>query len=408
MRICFFTENYYKGGLDTFLINLINAWPDDEDELTLVCNSSHSGLDNIASMTKRTLVVIKYNRFFTSLLAQGQVKSKFSWTFLIRLFIGWSYRFLEYPVIFPWYVFSQAFFFKSSKFDRLMVVNGGYPASLLGRSAIIGWWLAGKRPLATMNFHSLATCTQGRFKLFDNIIDRLIVKLSNRLIGVSKACLNSLSSRDAFLGCTKLSYIYNGIEDPVDLLGLNSYVHKYESAKPYCLMLATYHSYKGHFYLLEAFKMVLEEYPDLRLQIHGHSFGNEKKQVADEVIRLGLEKNVTLNDFTSNTAELIAGANILVVPSQAYESFGLTIIEAMAFSVPVITTNVGGMPEVLEGSNAGYVCSKDEPQEFAAAIKNVMGNPIMASNLGLNGRLAFEDRYIASRMANQYNKLLKK
>lgn len=408
MKICFFTENYYKGGLDTFLINLINAWPDVNDELILVCNSSHSGLDNIVAKTKQSLIVKKYYRFFTSAIAQGQGASKWTRSFPIRAFYGLAYRFLQYPIIFPWYVFTLMFFFRRNKFDRLMVVNGGYPASLLGRCAIIGWWLAGKRPLAIMNYHSLATCAQGRFKILDNIIDGLIIRLSTRFVGVSKACLKSLSNRDAFLGCTKLSYIYNGIDDPTRLLDSNSVLNKSKSTKPYCLMLATYHSYKGHFYLLEAFKSVLENFPDLCLQIYGHSFAHEKKQVADEVIRLKLENNVILGDFTSNTAELLAGASVLVVPSQAYESFGLTIIEAMAFGVPVVTTNVGGMPEVLEGSNAGYVCSKDDPQEFANAIKNILSNPILASELGQNGRLVFEDRYIASRMAQQYNKFIKK
>ena len=97
----------------------------------------------------------------------------------------------------------------------------------------------------------------------------------------------------------------------------------------------------------------------------------------------------------------------MVVPSQEYESFGLTIIEAMAFGVPVVVTNVGGMPEVLKDSNAGYVCSKDDPLEFADAIKSILSNPLLASELGKNSRLAFESRFMATKMTNSYRKLLK-
>jgi glycosyltransferase involved in cell wall biosynthesis len=176
--------------------------------------------------------------------------------------------------------------------------------------------------------------------------------------------------------------------------------------KQYCLMLATYETRKGHFYLLQAFQRVVKHFPDVQLQIYGHGHHHEKQRVANEVKRLNLENNVILGDFTPNTAELIAGASVLVVPSQAYESFGLTIIEAMAFGIPVVTTDVGGMPEVLGDSNAGYVCSKYESLEFATAIENILGNSVLASELGRNGRLAFESRYTAITMAANYKKLL--
>ena len=60
MKICFFTENYYKGGLDTFLVNLINAWPGKKDELTLVCNGTHPGLDTISEKINRDFTIKKY------------------------------------------------------------------------------------------------------------------------------------------------------------------------------------------------------------------------------------------------------------------------------------------------------------------------------------------------------------
>ena len=171
-------------------------------------------------------------------------------------------------------------------------------------------------------------------------------------------------------------------------------------------MLATYEARKGHSYLLQAFSNVVKNFPNVQLQIYGHGLPQEKKQVANEVARHKLESNVILGDFTTDTAALFVGASVLVVPSQSYESFGLTIIEAMAFGLPVVATDVGGMPEVLAGSNAGYVCSKDDPLEFAAAIKNILGNSVLASKLGRNGRVAFENRFTATAMAANYKKLL--
>ena len=158
---------------------------------------------------------------------------------------------------------------------------------------------------------------------------------------------------------------------------------------------------------MQAYKIVVEDFPGVRLQIYGYGKPHEKQRVADEVKCLELENNVSLNDFTPDTAPLIANASVLVVPSQAYESFGLTIIEAMAFGIPVVTTNVGGMPEVLADSHAGYVCSKDDPTAFAEAIKKILGDPDLAAEQGRNGRQAFEQRFTARAMACSYRGLMK-
>jgi glycosyltransferase involved in cell wall biosynthesis len=408
MKICFFTENYYKGGLDTFLINLFNAWPDPQDELTLACNSSHPGLATIVEKTVRPIIINRYRRVFTTKVAQDRSSVKLTQSYLLRAFFVVAFRFLHYPVLFPWYLFTLTSFFRGSNFDRLMVVNGGYPASLLCRCAVIAWRLSGKRPLAIFNFHSSATSSPWYFSLFENVIDWLVIRSSSQIVGVSKACINTLSIRKSFLGCAKLTHIYNGIADPVIPLEPTDVCYKSQRFYyKYCLMLATYTSYKGHSFLFEAFKNVLVEFPDVRLQIFGFGTSKEIKRVADGVKRFGLEQTVMLNDFTSKTGSLIANASVLVVPSQAYESFGLTIIEAMAFGTPVVTTDVGGMPEVLSDSHAGYVCSKDDPISFANAIKNILGDSKLASELGLNGRKTYEQRFTAKKMVLEYYQIVK-
>ena len=64
MKICLLTENYYRGGLDTFIINLINDWPDKLDNFTIVCNKSHPGLTDIENRVKKKVRFVKYKFFF--------------------------------------------------------------------------------------------------------------------------------------------------------------------------------------------------------------------------------------------------------------------------------------------------------------------------------------------------------
>lgn len=407
MKVCFFTENYHKGGLDTFLINLFNAWPNPADELTLICNATHPGLETIITKVIRQLSIGTYTRLFTSRISKGLSSSKVIQSRITQAIFTWSFRLIQYPVLLPWYVLSLTWYFHFSDFNRLMVVNGGYPASLLCRCASIAWRLSGKRRLATFNFHNSTTRPPWYFSIPEYLIDCAVIWSSSQMVSVSMACLNTLNSRKAFDGYVDACCIYNGIE----VSGLLPKVNKAQPgdqnpAEVYCLMLATYEPRKGHVFLLQAFETVVQEFPDVHLKIHGFGTPSEKQKVADEIAHFALENRVSLNDFVLNAGSLIENAAVLVVPSQSYESFGLTIIEAMALGTPVVTTDVGGMPEVLADSHAGFVCSRNDPVAFANAIKCILRDPALASDLGRNGRRAFEQRFTASRMAQQYESII--
>ena len=407
MKICFFTENYRKGGVDTFLINLFNAWPKTEDELTLVCNAAHAGLATIIEKTTYPVNIVKYKRIFTSRLAHGQITSILA--FPIQIFFALLFRVLQYPIVFPWYILTLTLFFRQTNFERLMVVNGGYPASLLCRSAAIAWKFSGKSSLAIFNFHSSANQAPWYFRKLEDFIDKMVVNSVDKIVGVSQATLNSLKVRKYFRECDKLFYIFNGIEDPLSRLSLmESGLKTKGHNSQYCLMLATYEVYKGHSFLFKSFKRVVKEFPSIRLHIYGFGTAKERNRVANEVKRYGLDDFVVLNGFTTQTAQLYLNAQLLTVPSQAYEAFGLTIIEAMAYGLPAVVTDVGGMPELLANSHAGYVCSKDDSEEFANRIIYILRNPAIAKELGRNGRRIFEERFTALKMAQEYSFFIRK
>ncbi len=406
MHICLFTENHYKGGLDTFIINLINSWPDSEDKLTLMCNGSHSGLKNIENKIYRTLKIRRYYRFFTSGIATGTRLSKFTSSLPIRIFFILAFKLIQYPVILPWYLLTLTHTFYKSDYEYLIVINGGYPASLLGRCAVIAWYISGKKHKAIFNFHNSAMPIKWYEYIPEYLIDKAVAKSSSCIVSVSDDCLNSIKIRPIFSTYKNMFRIYNGIEDPYLYLS-NTYSFN-KKDKRYCLMLATYEPRKGHAFLLNAFKLVVQKLPEVRLLIYGHGKNKEKQKIIDLIVALDLVDTVELHSFSNETSCLINAAEVLVVPSQAYESFGLTIIEAMALKTPVVVTDVGGMPEVLESSSAGYVCSRSDSIAFANAIIRVLKNPIEAKELGNNGRKVYEERFTARVMAMQYYALLLK
>ncbi|QWD66570.1 glycosyltransferase family 4 protein [Polynucleobacter sp. MWH-Aus1W21] len=402
MRICFFTENFNKGGLDTFLINLINFWPIPEDELTLLCNKNHPGIESILEKTGANLILKKYNRLFLSDLSRGYC---FLWNGQlkpVKKIFGAMYRALEYPILFPWYVLSLALFFRKSQFDRLMVVNGGYPGSLLCRAAAISWKLSGKKHLCLFNIHSSASTPKKLVAPIENLIDNLLVKSTKLFICVSNNSVDCLKRRNSFSAVNNILYIYNGISDPIAKDAVRLPANK-KTQPPYILMLATLDKYKGHKFLLKSFQILLKSIPNTELKIFGHGSEEQKREIQREISSLQLTKNVLLGDFVANPKSLILNASVMVVPSQEYEAFGLTIIEAMALRTPIVATNVGGMPEVLGGSGAGFICDKNDAEQFAEYISLILKDPISANRLGENGRKTFEERFNAAMMANKYH-----
>ena len=408
MKICLFTENQYRGGLDTFLINLINAWPNSNDKMTLLCNKSHPGLETITTKVKKPFDKNYYDRFFTNIFvkfSKDKNKSSFFQIFLVRVFFILMFQLLQYPLLFPWYIITLTIFFRRSNFDRLIVVNGGHPASLLCRCAVIAWKFSGKKTKAILNFHNYPVAPNWLFRLPEYLIDMLVLHSCSYVVGVSKDCINSLKQRAPFLKSKKILYIHNGIEDPL----LNTKVEKrkiYQHDSMYCLMLSTYEKRKGHNFLLQAFKIIEKEMPNVFLKIYGYGSKKDYDIVKQIVHKLSLEKKVELNEYSENNFDLILNADLVVVPSQSYESFGLTIIESMALGVPVVVTDVGGMPEVLANSNAGFICPKDDPSKFAEKIKKILKDSNLREKLKQNGRIAYEKKYTAKIMSSQYFQLL--
>lgn len=374
-----------------------------------MCNSSHPGIATILNKTNRKIFFFKYKYFFTNKYLKKSGEIKIFGLIPLKYFIYSLHALVQYPFLVPWYIITLILFFYRNDFDRLVIVNGGYPASLICRCASIAWRIRGKRPHATFNFHSLTQKYPLIFWIPEYFLDKLVIKSTANFVSVSKICIDSLMYRKAFSKCKNLLFIHNGIEDPT--LKLNNTFHDSKNQKSnhdYCLMLATYQKYKGHLFLLEAFKYVVEDYPNLLLYIYGHGQVEEKESIIRGIKRLALENNVILNDFINETAIIISNAKVMIVPSQAYESFGLTIIEAMALSTPVVATDVGGLSEVMAESNAGYVCSKDDTKAFADAILRILSNPDLAKELGHNGRLIYEKKFTASIMARKYETLIKK
>lgn len=114
--------------------------------------------------------------------------------------------------------------------------------------------------------------------------------------------------------------------------------------------------------------------------------GSLKKDYEKLVKELDLEENVKFLGIRRDVEELMQMSKIFVLPSR-WEGLPIVILEAMANGIPIISTKVGGIPEVIEDGANGLLVDPESPTELAEKISYLLNNPSFAEELSKN---AFE------------------
>ncbi len=130
----------------------------------------------------------------------------------------------------------------------------------------------------------------------------------------------------------------------------------------------------------------------LRLLIVGG--GSQQKKLNSLVDQLGLQ-NITTFTGTVSHAQVPHYLNQLdiYVAVSRLESFGVAILEASACSLPVVVSNVGGLPEVVQDGKTGYVVDRENPDATAEALMKIIQNNSLRRQMGDAGRKLVLDKY---------------
>ena len=120
------------------------------------------------------------------------------------------------------------------------------------------------------------------------------------------------------------------------------------------------------------------------------------------------DANVHLLGFIPDGSRLMYQADVLLVGSQEWESFGWTVIEAMVRGVPVVSTNAGGLAEVIGPTGvAGFSVDKSDVKGFSNGVEVLLSNPDERSKMISNGRLRAKEKFTVERMAQEYASLIR-
>ena len=268
-----------------------------------------------------------------------------------------------------------------------IVHTHGYFASVIGR-------IAAKIALVPIIIYHVHTIFYDNIKKRNIIIERLLSFITDKIIFISNAAKKSYLLHFR-INERKISVVYNGVTD-ANL--------KVNSGKVNCkvVTVASLVDHKGHEYLFEAARMVLDKVPQCKFIIVGEGVLNRK--LKQRVSNLGIASSVKFLGQRTDIYKILSQMNLFVLPSLR-EGLSIAVIEAMACSLPVVATNVGGLPELVKDGYTGYLVPPKDSWALGDAIGQLLGNPKQMIKMGQMGRLRFEEIFSSSKMIKNFENL---
>ncbi len=250
----------------------------------------------------------------------------------------------------------------------------------------ISWLAAQKRvPIAHIE-HNAGYMVHKNFLvtriawLYDHFFGSAVLKRALFLVAVSQSVKTFLQEK--FRVFSKIEVISGGVS-----LKYWGMIDKIPDTRMfvYCGRLLRE---KGIFLLLDAFEVLSKKYPEIKLFIIGS--GPEEKTCQSRVIKKGLGGRVTfLGKVSSETIQtLYKERPVFVNPSFYTEGLQISLLEAAASGLPIITTQVGGVKELLEANKSALFVIPQESESLAAAMEEYILLPEKAKQ---HGRAAFQN-----------------
>jgi glycosyltransferase involved in cell wall biosynthesis len=161
--------------------------------------------------------------------------------------------------------------------------------------------------------------------------------------------------------------------------------------------IARFFKNKGHVHLLSALKELIPEIPNVRLLLLG---SGDRKMIEDLSRERGLEKRVIFAGYRQDVPACMKAMDVVVHPSLS-EAFCQVIIETMGVGTALISTDVGGAPEVITHGETGMLVPPSDARAIARAILELYRNPELRHRIAAAGQKSVRERFTVERMVRQ-------
>lgn len=383
-KILIITEAPHSGGTDTFCVTVAQNFKKRGWKRELLVNKEHANLTELS------------NHFDKTVLFNLQMLSTYSKRFGIfyRLLILLLYPFLYLSV--SWNVWMTI---RKTKPDLVLVVNGGFPGGFLTYGALLGCGMSG----TVQTIYSIHNYTvyPWHFLLYNAVIERLCSLFGRHLIltTVSENCKLDIVTH-SFLR-KPLHVVHNGIPDPL----ANPPSIGQLTEIPHLVCVANFEPRKGQNILISAFlKLSL---PHVKLSLYGRVSDSEYYESLKKLA--GNHPDIRFISGISDKTTLFGDKHLLILPSISHESFGLVLLEAMTFAIPVVASDGLGMSEVIEKDPhlvPGLLFKRGDSDDLKEKIELILNSQNSYEQYSQNARLLYENYFSDDKMINNYLSLI--
>ena len=284
--------------------------------------------------------------------------------------------------------------------ERFQLIHThGYFAGTFGRISAI---LTGV-PVLIAHVHS----TYYHYSKRNLLIEKVLSYFTDRIICISHAVERFVTLNEGICS-EKTCLIYNAVVSPDYLL--SDHLRKKMRASLgldieaiVIAIVASLTANKGHGFLLTAFEEAFRSHPSIRLLIVGD--GPLRKQIETATRQMMMDQAVIFTGMQQDVFSLLQTSDIFVLPSQSREGLGVALIEAMAVGLPVIGTNLGGIPEVIEDGENGFLVAPGSSKQLAEVLKKLVNDQVLRTGMGRRGRQIYEEKFTMPKMIQQIETL---
>lgn len=276
-----------------------------------------------------------------------------------------------------------------------------------GETLVLQQLVSGRKPPLVVRGHGNPLAIKRFGGARADLGDRLGRKLqlsgmrrASAITAVSKFQAGELS-RDVSLPIEAIRVIPNPISpallrDALEQPGI-------EATKPVVLYTGRIELNKGSLELLKSVNLVAASFPEVEYVIAGGRHNSIDDQTLERALTVAnTREHVRLLGHVPwhQLAGWYRRATVFVMPSR-YETFGISVIEAMAFGVPVVAANVGGLPEIVQDGVTGILVPPKDPDALAEAVIHLLRDPELRRRLGSAARGRVLTEYRIERVVEQ-------
>lgn len=218
---------------------------------------------------------------------------------------------------------------------------------------------------------------------FTKLISRVVLKNASSIIALNedmKRKINTIYKRENII------VLPNGIE----LEKFKDICPQKQNDKTTIIFVGTLRPVKGVEYLIKAMNIIHEKLPDTDLLIVGNGPDRDKLETLAQELNLQNRIFFVGNVSNEKIPEYMAKADLFVLPSLS-EGFPLVIAEAMASGLPIVTTNVGGLPDIVKNGENGFLVEPKNPEALADKIMLLLNNKNTCKKISNTNKIIIRD-----------------